>query len=99
MKKGARGAPSFAVGRSRRLGGDLGLDLLGLAVADAVGDLDLPGLGGLRDLADEVDVKQAVLQARTLHLDIVGELESALESACGNAAVEHLAVFLGGLFL
>src|SRR5581483_1897743 len=94
------GAPSFTVAGIARLRGHLGLDLRGrLAVGGAVRDPDLTGLGGLWDLADEVDMEQAVLQARALHLDMVGELEASLESARRNAAVKHLAVLLGGLFL
>ena len=57
----------------------------------AVRDLDLAGLGGLGDLADEVDMEEAVLQARALHLDMVGELEAALEGARGDAAIKDLA--------
>ena len=44
-------------------------------------------------------MEQAVLQARALHLDVVGELEAALEGARGDAAIEHLAAFLGLCFL
>ena len=97
MKKGAPKGASFVVERVAGLRGDLGLDLLGLAVGGAVRDLDLAGLRGLGDLADEVDMEEAVLEARALHLDMVGELEAALEGARGDAAIEDLAAFLGGL--
>src|SRR5262249_24860223 len=96
MKKAPRRGASFNGRPGRWLRGDLGLDLLGSL---AVRDLDLSGLGGLRDLAHEVDMEQAVLQARALHLDMVGKLESALKGARGNAAIENLAVILGSLLL
>src|SRR5688572_10618268 len=46
----------------------LGVDLPGVGIAD----LDLARLHGLRDLADEIDVQQAVLQRGAGHLDVVG---------------------------
>ena len=57
-------------------------------------DRDLAGLHRLGDLADEIDVEEAVLEARAGHLDMVGELEAALEGARGDAAIEHLAPVL-----
>src|SRR5207302_1276864 len=59
---------------SSRLGG-LGVDHLGGAVAD----LDLPGLHRLRYLTDEIDVQQPVGEGRALDLDVIGQLEPALE--------------------
>ena len=58
-------------------------------------------LHGLGNVAHEVDVKQAVLQRRALHFDVVGELEAALEGARGDAAIEELAflLLLAGLLL
>src|SRR5215471_8130219 len=95
-----RGAPTQ---RTQRLelrshyftSGSLGVDHLGLAVADR----NLARLHRLRDLADEIDVKQAVLERRAADLDVLGELEDALERACGDALVEHLALLLVGLGL
>src|ERR1043165_330157 len=88
------GAPSF---RSRlwRLGG-LRLENLGLGLA--VADRDLARLLGLGELAHEVDVQEAVRELRAGHLDVVSELEAALERAGRDALVEHLALLLG-LFL
>src|ERR1051326_5438591 len=71
--------------------GGLGVDDLGRAVADR----NLARLQRLGDLADEIDVKQAILEARALDLDVVGELEAALERPRGNALVEHFAGLLG----
>src|ERR1051326_4388350 len=71
--------------------GGLGVDDLGRAVADR----NLARLQRLGDLAHEIDVKQAVLEARALDLDVVGELEAALERPRGNALVEHFAGLLG----
>ena len=50
-------------------------------------------------LADEVDVQEAVLQRRARHLDVVGELEAALEGAGGDAAIEHFTALLALLFV
>ena len=69
------------------------------ASTSALADRDLAGLHRLRDLADEVDVEQAVLEACAGDLDMVGKLEAALEGAGGDAAVEHLAAALLLLFL
>ena len=49
-----------------------------------------PGLHGFGDLALERDVKQAVLKVRTSDLDMVGQLEAALEGARGDALVQEL---------
>ena len=49
-----------------------------------------PGLHCLWDLAHEVDVQQPVLQARTLDLHMVGELEATFEVPRGDALVEHI---------
>jgi hypothetical protein len=70
-----RGAPKLHPVRSS--GGELGrLDLQDFAGAR---DRDRPGLHCLWDLAHEVDVQQPVLQARTLDLHMVGELEATFE--------------------
>src|SRR5580698_7491524 len=64
-------------------------------------DRDGTGLLGLRDFADQVDVKQAVLEAGILYQHEIGKLERALEGARRDAAIQHLglvlAVFIGGL--
>ena len=72
------GRPSLRT-RSPRSGGDLVSICLALRVA--VADRDRARLHRLGDLAHEIDVQEAVLEARALHLDMVGELEAALESA------------------
>src|SRR5712671_7622374 len=61
------------------------------------GDLDGPRLHRLRYLAHQVDMQQAVVEARAGHLDVVGEAEAPLERAPGNAAVQIAAVLI--LFL
>ena len=63
-------------------------------------DRDRPGLHGL-ELAHEVDVQEPVRQARALDHDMVGELETTLEGALGDALVEYLAarLFVIGLLL
>src|SRR5262245_54408221 len=75
--------------------GRLRVDHLGLAVADR----DLARLHRLRDLADEVDMEEAVLERRAPDLDVLGELKDALECARRDALVEHLAFLLLGLGL
>jgi hypothetical protein len=57
----------------------------------AAGDLDRPRLHRLGDLADQLDMEEAVIEAGADHLDRLGELEAALEGAARNAAVEVLA--------
>ena len=82
-----RGAPKLHPVRS--LGGELGrLDIQDFAGAR---DRDRPGLHCLWDLAHEVDVQEPVLQARTLDLHMVGELEVTFEVPLGDALVEHVA--------
>src|SRR3546814_4493385 len=94
--------------------GSLALEhLRGLFAARLVArsDGDAPRLHGLGDLAHQCDGEQAVLELRAGHLDVVGEVEAALEGAGGDAAVEearlvvfrllllagdHQAVLLGG---
>src|SRR5271156_3002011 len=89
-----RGAPKWQAVKPS--GGDLGrLDFAGTR------DRDRPRLHRLWDLAHEVDVQEPVLQARTLDLHMVGELEAAFEVPRGDALVEHFATLLLviGLFL
>src|SRR4051812_33850574 len=85
----SRGAPP-ADEPLRWLGSRLGLDHLRLGYF-AIADGDLARLLRLGNLAHEVDVQETVLQRRALHLDVVGKLELALESAPRDALVEHLA--------
>src|SRR5690349_6453285 len=63
-------------------------------------DRNAARLRGLGNLADEIDVEQAVLERGILHLHEIGKLEYALEGARRDAAVEHfgicLAVLVGG---
>src|SRR4029079_13535198 len=58
-------------------------------------DGDHAGLLLLRDLALQLDGEQAVGELGALDLDVVGELEAALEVAAGDATVEEL-LLLGG---
>ena len=74
--------------------GGLGVDHLRLGLFRAVADRDLARLLGLGDLAHEIDVQQAVLEGRVLHLHMIGKLEDALEGARGDALIEHLAILL-----
>src|SRR5690606_15658519 len=46
----------------------------------------------LRHAPHEIDVQQAVAELGAFHLDMVGELEAALEGAAGNAAIQDLAL-------
>ncbi len=46
----------------------------------ATGDLDLAGLHGLRDFADEFNRQQSVLEAGTRHLDVVGKPETPFKA-------------------
>src|SRR3546814_1253527 len=72
--------------------GSLALEhLRGLFAARLVArsDGDAPRLHGLGDLAHQCDGEQAVLELGAGHLDVVGEVEAALEGASGDAAVEE----------
>ena len=80
-------APSYSnqlTGRSGRL---LGFDHLAARTGSHGNG---PGLHGFGDLALERDVKQAVLKVSTGDLDMVGQLEAALEGARGDALVQEL---------
>src|SRR5262245_52717232 len=68
----------------------LGFDHLRLAIADR----DLARLLGLGNLAHEINVQESVLEGRALDLDVVGQLEDALERTSRDALIEHLAVVL-----
>src|SRR5467141_2856717 len=54
----------------------------------AGGNRNVAGLLGLRDLADEIDVEQAVLERSALHHDEIGKLECPLKGARCNAAIQ-----------
>src|SRR5208337_4899624 len=66
----------------------------------AVADRNLARTLGFGYFAHQIDMQQAILQTGARHLDVVGELEAALESARGNALIEHFRAlaFLAGLF-
>src|SRR5437763_15113432 len=68
----------------------LGFDHLRLAVADR----DLARLLRLGNLTHEIDVQESVLEARAPHLDVVGELEDALERARRDALLDQLVAAL-----
>src|SRR5690606_32997640 len=78
---------------------DLGrlLDLRRRAGADR----DRPRTHPLRKVPHQVDVEEPVLEVGALHLDMIGELEPALEAAGRDAAVQvaPLALALLGLLL
>src|SRR6202049_1843257 len=85
-----RGAPKLHPVRSS--GGELGRqDLQDFA---GTRDRDRPRLHGLWDRAHEVDVQEPVLEAGTLDLYVVGELEATFEVPRGDALVEHVAALL-----
>src|ERR1700736_490569 len=54
-----------------------------------VPDRDLARFLRLGEFSREIDVKQAVFKARAGHLDVISELEAALERAGGNSLIEH----------
>src|SRR4051812_35192938 len=78
-------------GAALTLRGPLGLDRL---LRRAAVDRDLAGLLGFRDLADEIDVQEPVLQRRAGNLDAIGKLEAALERPGGDTLIEHFALTL-----
>ena len=67
----------------------------------AGGDRNAAGLLGLGNLANEIDMEQAVLERGVLHHHEIGKLEGAFEGARRDAAIQHLglvlAVLIGGL--
>jgi hypothetical protein len=60
-------------------------------------DGDAPRLHGFRDFPDQLDLQQAVVEGRTLYLDIVRQVELPLEMPGRNAPVKELALDLFGL--
>jgi hypothetical protein len=98
----SRGFRIRMIGGKNRLSGG---DFLGRAVDDLrsgrVGrDRNVAGLLGLGNLADEIDVEQAILERGVFHQHEIGKLEDALEGARRDAAIQHLgfvlAVLIGG---
>src|SRR5260370_27517823 len=65
-------------------------------------DRNAAGFLGFGNLANEIDVKQAILKRGVFHLHEIGKLECPLEGARRDAAIQHLgfvlAVFIGGFF-
>src|SRR4051812_28597667 len=68
------------------------LDRLGGRAIDRNG----AGLLALGELTLQLDMEQAILERGAGYFDILGELEAELESALGNAAMQELALLLGG---
>ena len=77
----------------------------GLLVADADDvrrggvDRDLPGLHRIGHFAHQVDHQQAVGQVGALDTDEVGELETALKAAIGDADMQEAVAVARFLFL
>src|SRR5690348_9726758 len=70
------------------------VDHLRLGGYATIADRDLTGLLRFGNLAHEIDVQETVLESGALDLNMVGELEGALESASRDALVEHLVLGL-----
>src|SRR5216684_2769517 len=90
----ARNQPALRGGFLGRVVGDLRSD-------GARGrDRNAAGFLGFGNLANEIDVKQAILKRGVFHLHEIGKLERPLEGARRDAAIQHLgfvlAVFIGG---
>src|SRR5580698_2896858 len=64
----------------------VGLDCL--RAGGRFADRHLTGLLRLRQFAHEIDMQQAVFEARALYVDMIGKLEAALKSARGNALIK-----------
>ena len=69
------------------------LDRLGCSTHGLGGNRDPARLHGFRNIAQQIDMQQAVLQRGGGDFHMVGELEAALEGALGNAAIEEFALF------
>ena len=85
-----------AASGSDRLG-HLGLDLMNIVCGGSAFDGDLSRLHGLRDLPDQLNPEQAVVEGRALHLNIVRQVELPPEMSGRNTPVEELALGLFGL--
>lgn len=81
--------------RLRRASGGC-LELLWLGTRT---DRDRARLHALGQIAHKIDVQKAVLEIGALHLDVVGELEAALEGTRGDAAMQEIALLAVGLLL
>ena len=77
--------------------GRLGLDLMDVVGARCTVDSNPPRLHGFWDLPDEFDLEQAVVEARALDLDIVGQVELPLEVPGRDSPVQALALGFFGL--
>src|ERR1700721_3043188 len=83
---GRRAASPEANGSGRLL-----LDLMDVVAARCTVDGDPPRLHGLGDFADQIDLEQAVVEARALHLDVVRQVELPLEVPSRDAPGAELA--------
>src|SRR6202035_3348231 len=77
--------------------GRLGLDLMDVVRCRRAVDGDAPRLHGLGDFPDQLDLEQAVVEGRALHLDVVREVELPLEMPGRDASIKELALGLFGL--
>jgi hypothetical protein len=77
--------------------GRLGLDLMDVVGGRRAVDCDPPLLHGLGDFPDQLDLEQAVVEGRALHLDVVGQAELPLEVPGRDAPVQALALGFFGL--
>ena len=62
-----------------------------------VSDLDPPGLHAFRHASDQVDMEQPVFEGGVLDLDVIGEIETPLESPGRNSLVKVLGLLVVGL--
>src|SRR5579862_7910997 len=84
----------------RRWSGGLVLEYLGLTVRDlAVHDLDRARLHRLGHFTDQVDAEDAIGEAGTGDLDMIGQCKAPLERPGSDAAIEEFLVLLGFLLL
>ena len=77
--------------------GRLGLDLMDVVGGRRAVDCDPPLLHGLGDFPDQLDLEQAVVEGRALHLDVVGQAELPLEVPGRDTPVQELALGFFGL--
>src|SRR3954452_8978056 len=74
-----------------------GLGRLDLSDVWRSGNRDPARLHCLRNLADQFNLQQAVIKRRALDLDIIGQVELALERPGRDALIQELALGLVGL--
>ena len=60
-------------------------------------DGDSPGLYGFGDFADECDPEQAVVERRSLDLDVIGEVELPFERASRDTMIQIFVLVLVAL--